>query len=435
MKKVTISCRVITLLFMGGAKQQAELRPQSIKGLMRWFWRAIKCENNIEKLKKEEAEIFGDENLSSKVRIVLISNPIKEGGNKNIKKDFRLDWKYNKTSKSLEGTHKGLAYLLYSTALPGREREYIKPNSEFKLEISSFYEEALNQALASFWAVVYLGGLGTRSRRGGGNLEVIKIEGDTKIDINFIIKGKNSEEVADWIKENFNKVVRIISKDKNADFAFEYSNLSFSRFIISRENFGSWIDALNEIGKIYYDFRFRHRRNIFGVGSFGLPVMHGKESLESIKKRRASPLIIKVLRSEEKYYWFVLRLFGKFLEEGNLLKFGNETQKPDYTLIDEFWNELKNHGNEYILNTPKILDKIVSKIRAELNPSKIYIYGSRARGDAYKNSDIDIAVETDAPLEKLQLNAPVDLVNIKKVNNDLKKKIKREGILLYERKG
>ncbi len=434
MKKITLTCKTITPLFMGGAEQQAELRTQSIKGLIRWFWRAIKCEDDIEKLKKEEAEIFGGENLSSKVRIDLILRSIKKG--KNIKEDFKLDWKFDKSSKSLKGNHKGLGYILYSTVLPGREREYIKPDTEFELKISSFYEDALSQTLASLWAGVYLGGFGTRSRRGGGNLEIIGIEGDTKTDLDFTIKGTDSEGVASWIKQNFNRVMGIISKDKNTNFVFEYSNLSFSRFIISKESFNSWIDALNEIGRIYYDFRFQHRSDIFGTGSFGLPVMHGKKPLESMKhNRRASPLIIKVLRSEGKYYWFVLRLFGKFLEEGDVLEFENKKQKPDYKLIDKFWNELKRYGNEHVLNTPKILDEIINKIKVELNPSKIYIYGSRARGDAYKNSDIDIAVETDTPLEKLKVYAPLDLVNMKKVSGDLKEKIEREGVLLYERKG
>ncbi|MEO0269866.1 MAG: type III-B CRISPR module RAMP protein Cmr1, partial [candidate division WOR-3 bacterium] len=178
MKEIILKCRVITPLFMGGAQQQAELRTQSIKGLIRWFWRAIKCENDIEKLKKEEAEIFGGENLSSKVRIGLIFKSIKKG--RNIKEDFKLDWKFDKESKSLKGTHRGLGYILYSTVLPEREREYIKPDTEFELKIYSFYEDALSQTLASLWALVYLGGFGTRSRRGGGNLEIIGIEGDTK---------------------------------------------------------------------------------------------------------------------------------------------------------------------------------------------------------------------------------------------------------------
>ena len=39
MKTFNVVCKVITPLFMGGANQQAELRTQSINGLLRWWFR------------------------------------------------------------------------------------------------------------------------------------------------------------------------------------------------------------------------------------------------------------------------------------------------------------------------------------------------------------------------------------------------------------
>ena len=44
---------------MGGANEQAEIRAQSIKGLIRYWWRALKAENDITKLREEETKIFG----------------------------------------------------------------------------------------------------------------------------------------------------------------------------------------------------------------------------------------------------------------------------------------------------------------------------------------------------------------------------------------
>lgn len=112
-----------------------------------------------------------------------------------------------------------------------------------------------------------------------------------------------------------------------------------------------------------------------------------------------------------------------------------KTQKPDYRILDEFWQELKEKGSEFVLNKPDILGTIVDKIKSQINPKKIILFGSRARGDAHKNADIDIAVETDQNLGRLDLVAPVDIINLKSANQELKSKIEREGVIIYEGKG
>lgn len=55
--------------------------------------------------------------------------------------------------------------------------------------------------------------------------------------------------------------------------------------------------------------------------------------------------------------------------------------------------------DDYDKNTTMIHDKtlneIVEIIKKELNPSKIYLFGSRARGDHHKDSDYDILIIVD----------------------------------------
>lgn len=56
----TLKCTVITPLFMTGADGQTpELRPSEIKGMLRFWWRAINGYQSIDSLRKSEAEIFG----------------------------------------------------------------------------------------------------------------------------------------------------------------------------------------------------------------------------------------------------------------------------------------------------------------------------------------------------------------------------------------
>lgn len=243
-------------------------------------------------------------------------------------------------------------------------------NSSFGLDIIAQDEDSLNQALAALWLSFYLGGFGTRGRRGGGNICIRNLDNlQGKIGLDFIISEENSLKVAQWLKENFKKALRIIIKDNGIDkFCTSYSNLSFSRFIISNDGKLNWKDALNDIGKRFSDFRRSYRKEIFDSAVFGLPVRHREgtvkgKGFKDYFDRRCSPLIIKCLKSNNKYYWMVIRMTEEFLPECGILTFNNKTQKPDYRLIDEFWNEIKKDGYEIILNTPANLEKIVDDIK------------------------------------------------------------------------
>lgn len=433
MYKLTLKCRVITPMFMTGADGRTpELRPSEFKGMMRWWWRAIRAENDIKKLKEDEAKIFGgtgEGEEKSKVQLRIRGVSSLQAGN-NLRNDYHLKWHYDRNTNSLDGENAGIGYLLYSTVLPNRERDYIKDGYEFELTLISVDEEAFKKACASLWLAMYLGGFGTRARRGGGNIEVTEVKDNKTFELEF--QCNDSKNLPNWLRENVKKVSEIINGTTQAkSFCFNYTNLSFSRFILAKQDKKNWIEALSEVGKIYMDFRNKHRKDIFDVGVFGLPVVYGKNQLVSKgHQRRASPLIIKVLHCKSNYYWMVLRMAGEFLPESDVLKFNNKSQKPAYRLIEEFWQELKESGTEYILTKPEILDKIVNQIKAQLKPRKVIFFGSRARGDAHKKSDIDIAVETDIPLERGNLQFPVDIVNLKKASESLRKKIELEGIYL-----
>lgn len=426
--KARLKCEVITPVFMAGADGRTpELRPSEFKGMMRFWWRAVKAEDDIAKLKKEENGIFGGTGEG-------------EGKSKATVKVFcdKFFWE-----KALRVKEAGIKYLLYSTILPNKERGYIKEGSTFYIEISTFEEKYLNHALASLWFAIYFGGFGTRNRRGGGNIIVTEV--DEHVSIDFIPKGKDSDEVAEWLVKNFEIAKKIINGSDKTYFASEYSNLSISRLIISNIGFTSWKDAVNDIGTIFKNFRVRTEGQVFESAVFGLPVRHRsggtvigvkieKKSKEKFQ-RRTSPIIIKLIKVEGKYYWSVIRLAGQFLPEGAVLKFNDKTQKPEYALIEEFWAQLKERGEEKILSIPDSMKEIVDKIKENIDPEKIYLYGSRARGDFNKKSDIDIAVESDKSVEAMDMIGPFDIVNLKKVNKEFREKIYREGVLLYERKG
>ena len=93
------------------------------------------------------------------------------------------------------------------------------------------------------------------------------------------------------------------------------------------------------------------------------------------------------------------------------------------------------------------VNRYISLIVEELkkyNPRKVVIFGSRARGDYRKQSDIDIAVDLNLSFrEKRKLKEKidrlsglysVDVVFLPDIDEDFKEKIMKEGKILYEKK-
>lgn len=64
-------------------------------------------------------------------------------------------------------------------------------------------------------------------------------------------------------------------------------------------------------------------------------------------------------------------------------------------------------------NIPK--DKIIKVIEIFFPDAKIYLFGSRARGNYKETSDIDIAIDAGAPIsmtERGQINSMLDALNV-----------------------
>lgn len=77
----------------------------------------------------------------------------------------------------------------------------------------------------------------------------------------------------------------------------------------------------------------------------------------------------------------------------------------------------------------------LKKIIDRFNPQKIILFGSKATGKASKTSDTDFAIVTSKPFDENAIIGALDIINYDRVDEDLKKEIDEEGILLYEQKG
>jgi predicted nucleotidyltransferase len=103
-----------------------------------------------------------------------------------------------------------------------------------------------------------------------------------------------------------------------------------------------------------------------------------------------------------------------------------------------------NNQNNIIFGLPKnVINSIVSVICYNKKIEKIKLFGSRAKGNFKKGSDIDIALfaknldyndllKIKNEVSELPLPYTIDILDFKKINNEeLKEHILRVGITLF----
>ena len=73
------------------------------------------------------------------------------------------------------------------------------------------------------------------------------------------------------------------------------------------------------------------------------------------------------------------------------------------------------------------------QVLRELDPDKVILFGSKATGSSDKYSDTDLAVITRRDFITSGIYGAVDVVDYNHAPEKLKRLIKKEGIVLYER--
>jgi CRISPR-associated protein Cmr1 len=82
----------------------------------------------------------------------------------------------------------------------------------------------------------------------------------------------------------------------------EYSNLKNVKLVLSPTEFNTWVEALNDIGNRFMNFRVKNKQRVFDTAVFGIPVRHSNGKFVRAEEditRRSSPVIIKVVKTPE----------------------------------------------------------------------------------------------------------------------------------------
>ncbi len=349
MFKAEFELEAITPIFMRGADQsRAEIRSSSIKGLMRWWFRALAGNyfgNDVVNLRKAEEEIFGSTKRRSRV-VVEISDVIGE--------KRRILFKEGVIDRRSPSNQ--LRYLWFSVNLLARKNqfdEYYPAGTKFQLKIKALDERSFKIALASLWALVTLGGIGFRSRRGAGSVRFR--DGDLKEFDELYLKTefKNCEDLKNSIERIIELIGDELGKSKLDLNSVNYPVLSPKTSVVALWNSGEKnpIQALAQFQREYQNFR-RNKISKPKRIVFGLPVNLDGRGVETIRRnlskirngRRASPLMIglipiggklyiKIVKFKTKQYypdsdidkladWFVIEQFNEYLRD--MVVFGSQ---------------------------------------------------------------------------------------------------------------
>lgn len=309
MKTLTFECETVTPMFIAGADGRTpELRPPSIKGAMRFWWRAMNGHLSLEDLKKREAEIFGtsDEKVGrSKINIRLKSYDIDSSSD-------RLPFHPTEVRTSHKSVKINiLEYLAYGTYKYKKGqgnilvRGYIKPNQKFTIIISIVDNKLENEIIKVFQILSTFGGLGSRSRNGFGSFRILSIDDSVQND-------------------NYYKLQRNNYTSELPKYSAFSQNMKLWK---TKQGYNSWDKALAELGKAYkyareqIDPKHHYEKRQY----IGAPIIAGKKQVSKLD-RHSKPYFMTVHYESGKYIGYILYLPSKYVYGKEDLNDSEETK-------------------------------------------------------------------------------------------------------------
>lgn len=246
MKTITFTCETITPMFLSGADGSTpELRPPSIKGALRFWWRAMNGHLSLEALKKQESEIFGGTEPAQRSKVVITC---------------RKDRNFLKPStKSKFPEHKGnyplsrntpvniLNYLAYGAYdyREGFTHGFFDEKQRFEICLRFTDETKVDEVIKAFVLMCYIGGLGSKSRNGFGKIKIITAienKGDKTTDITQNLPKWKDLLKTDKVKSKFtslsNTELLFSAKEVAKDGYDKALKVIGDAYIFARKNMG-----------------------------------------------------------------------------------------------------------------------------------------------------------------------------------------------------
>jgi hypothetical protein len=380
MERAIFRVQLVTPCFLGGAGKQAEWRAASLRGQLRWWYRAVAgavYAGDLARVREDEERIFGSTGRSAALRVRALSPPAALEGNAQSFGDPRSEkqlaeiWGEPKAAARLrlQGGYpsRPLHYLGYGPIAGGKvERSYLPAKAEtcFELQwgrpVGKECRQLFDRAL---WAWLNLGALGARNRKGFGSLRLLGIEG------NWTTSFPPPPQTRDALIQQ----IREIPPWKGSDLPRWTCFSSHSRIYLGTDDHDFGMDAMEKIGAWLIGFRRRYgspnderealRNRDYTWASpkgtdprggfpdrvgFGLPLPFrrklGKTDFEGEMllwdspdgdPRRASPLLLHVARLGNTFIPMMTYLPAVFLPKEGEVYFEDEPSKSSPPTLEQ----------------------------------------------------------------------------------------------------
>lgn len=332
MEELVFTCETVTPMFCYGADGQTpEIRAQSIKGALRFWWRAMQEESDSKKLFTKEADIFGHASNEKKLDDIskkcLFSLIIKDRGVKtkdasifnDDSTEFTLNRKnaYNNKVKSYK--IKSLAYLAYGPFYRSEAKEHFEAeNSQFDIIIRmpQINDKIKKELLKTLFLLTNFGGIGSKSRNGFGSFRIIEA----------------SEELISP------DIAQMMGSDKKP-----YSSFCTGTELWTTKNaYPAWDQALNVLAQAYITAKWRidDSHDITNRQYLTQPIKGKKGRDENLNlERRSKPYFLHIDKiSDSEYVGSILLLPSIFHDKGETInsnfikaisKFNSELDKME----------------------------------------------------------------------------------------------------------
>ncbi len=285
---VSVELQAVTPLFLGGADprsadvrlREPELRPTSVRGVLRWWLRALlggsgwagtKLDDS-DRIWREEAAVFGS--VTYKERddgpelggaspvLLQISDERPAGPPKSAQKNPNAG----------KGRIDGLDYLLFGMHESRGQgaRQYFQPDTRFCLTLlprpgAPDPEVPMRRAAAALWLLTMLGGLGARSRRGAGCLVPANPEGWADYQLPEPRVAANLTDLQENLRKGVSALRQAVAVSGYKDAAATQINPPASSFSIIHPNYltihvldytwDNWNNAMLDVGEWFALFR------------------------------------------------------------------------------------------------------------------------------------------------------------------------------------
>lgn len=339
-EKVCFEIETVTPMFLAGADgKTAELRPASLKGLLRYWWRALQAESDLSKLRDKEAGIFGSIDRGGSFSIQIKHEPFKPTRNKLHNHPVPIEGKTFKINI--------LEYLAYGTYSYEKGqgnvfvRDYIPQNTKFNVILNIFNEACRKEILKTFYVFSLFGGIGSRHRNGFGSFDILN-----KTRVFETIKNDFSVDVPYKI-DNLAKLIKRVGVQSYFSFSDQ------TKVFGSKDYFDSWDKALANIGILYKQIRSKlEKRHSFEKRQYiGAPIVE-KKVTHSILERHAKPYFIKINRESGKYRPYVLYLPSRYCDG---LDSDRNKNKINHYKVDNDFNNVCTEFNEYLTSEMELV--------------------------------------------------------------------------------